>query len=235
MKTVILSLLSFFFCTTHAPVFAADTFHQFIQFSPADPIDDFWIWFTKNEKRLKNFESDPDKYLTELLEQVKKIQRGLAIEFEPPKNGVINMTVSANGNVDLFNLVREMIERAPAIKGWKFIAFRQRMPIAAVKEMKLKVGELTLDPSLMKFFPVIENKQLNIIIYTTGVTEENYNQIAYASFVLLDNILGEYDCITKVSSFDFHPLPEKKEELADLKPLLELAAYVDEAYRKRIN
>ena len=232
MKAILISLLSVYLChyQTHAP-FVSD---QHISVA-ADPVDDFWTWFIKNEKRLKNFETDPDKYLTELLEQAKKIKRGLAIEFEPPKNGVINMTISANGSVDLFNLVRDMVERAPSIKGWKFIAFRQRMPIASVKEMKLNVGGLTLDPSQMKFFPMIENNQLNVIIYAAGVNEQNYNQVAYACFLLLDNILGEYDCVTKVSSFDFHALPEKKEELADLKPLLELAEYVDNAYRKKIN
>ncbi len=48
-----------------------------------------------------------------------------------------------------FQLVREIVERAPAIKGWKIFAFRQRMAPAAVKEMKLKVDELILDPDKM--------------------------------------------------------------------------------------
>jgi len=198
-----------------------------------DSIDHFWSWFVKNEKRLRNFQSDPDKYLNELFIQVKKIKAGLAIEFEPPQNGIINMTVSANGNPELFQLVRDIVERAPAVKGWKFFAFRQRMPATAVKEMKLKVGELVLDASQMKFFPVIENQQLNIIIYAKGITEQNYNQVAYACFILLDNILGEYDCTTKVNNFDFHQMPDQAAELNDLKPFLELASYVDTFYKQK--
>ena len=229
MKAVLLPILSLCLCSINSTPVAANP-ARMTRFLHADPVDEFWSWFVRNEKRLKNFESDPDKYLNELFIQVKKIKAGLAIEFEPPQNGIIKMTVSANGNIELFQLVREMVERAPAVKGWKFIAFRQRMPAAAVKEMKLKVGELVLDPSVMKFFPVRENNQLNIIIYTPGVTQQNYNQVAYASFVLLDNILGEYDCITKVASFDFHPMPTQKEELDDLRPLLELAAFVDNSY-----
>lgn len=230
MKTILIPLLSLSLCSVNSTSVATDPGRMTRLLQQADPVDDFWRWFVKNEKRLKNFESDPDKYLNELFVQVRKIRAGLAIEFEPPQNGIIKMTVSANGNIELFQLVRDIVERAPAVKGWKIIAFRQRMPVAAVKEMKLKVGELTLDPAAMKFFPVRENNQLNIIIYTAGVTEQNYKQVAYASFILLDNILGEYDCITKVSSFDFHPMPSQKEELADLKPLLELATYVDNSY-----
>jgi hypothetical protein len=233
MKAVLIPLLSLYLCSINSTPLSADPGRMTRLLQQADPIDDFWIWFVKNEKRLKNFQSDPDKYLNELFVQVKKIRAGLAIEFEPPQNGIIKMTVSANGNIELFQLVRDIVERAPAVKGWKFIPFRQRMPTAAVKEIKLKVGELVLDPAEMKFFPVRENNQLNIIIYTAGVTEKNYNQVAYASFVLLDNILGEYDCITKVGSFDFHAMPSQKEELGDLKPLLELAAYVDNSYGLR--
>lgn len=230
MKILFISLLSLYLCNSNFTLLHNPSAVPALHYK-ADSIDHFWNWFVKNEKRLRNFQSDPDKYLNELFIQVKKIKAGLAIEFEPPQNGVINMTVSANGNAELFQLVRDIIERAPAVKGWKFIAFRQRMPATAVKEMKLDAGELVLDPAQMKFFPVIENQQLNIIIYAKGITELNYKRVAYACFILLDNILGEYDCTTKVSSFDFHKMPDQAAELKDLKPFLELANYVDAFYK----
>jgi len=42
-----------------------------------------------------------------------------------------------------------------------------------------------------------------------------------------DNILGEYDCVTKVRNYDFHDMPTKENELDELLPLLDLSAYVD--------
>jgi hypothetical protein len=202
-------------------------------FKKADPIEKFWTWFKDNEKRLRKFEENPDKYLTEVLAQAKKIQAGLAIEFEPPKNGVINMTVSADGDKNIFAVVRNIVAKAPNIEGWRFIAFRQRMNLEQVKGMKLKAEDHELDPEKMKFFPMINGDTLDLIIYAKGVTEENYNQIAYGGLLLLDNILGEYDCVTKVRSYDFHNMPTKKEELNDLLPLLDLAAYVDKFYNSK--
>jgi hypothetical protein len=193
----------------------------------ADPIEKFWNWFTENQIRLKKFEENPDKYLNEVLAQAKKIKPGLAIEFEPPKNGIINMTISADGDRNLFDIVKAIIDKAPKLAGWHFIAFRQRMTIEQVKGMKLKAQDHELDPGKMKFFPVINGDTLDLIIYATGITEENYNQVAYGGLLLLDNILGEYDCVTKVRSYDFHNMPVKKEELEGLLPLLDLAAYVD--------
>ncbi len=197
-------------------------------FKKGDPVEKFWTWFKENEKRLRKFEEGPDRYLNEVLAQARKIQPGLAIEFEPPTNGLINMTVSADGNRELFPLVKNIVDKAPAVEGWNFIAFRQRMGPELVKEMKLKAEDQELDPGKMKFFPILNEGSLDLIIFTKDVTEENDNQIAYGGLLLLDNILGEYDCVTKVNSYDFHTMPENKEELEGLLPLLDLAAFVDE-------
>jgi hypothetical protein len=202
-------------------------------FVKKDPVENFWKWFKANQKRLRKFEEDPDTYLNEMLEQVKKIRPGLAIELEPPQNGIIHMTVSANGNEDLFELVQQVVNKAPAVKGWKFVAFRQRMTSEQLKGIKLKAQSHELDPEQMKFFPVVSGDTLDLIIYAKGITEENYNQVAYGGLLLLDNILGEYDCVTKVRSYDFHDMPVTKEELEGLLPLLELAAYVDEFHSSK--
>ena len=193
-----------------------------------DPVENFWKWFKANEKRLRKFEADPDSYLTEMLVQVKKIQAGLAIELEPANKGIIRMTVSADGNEDLFDFVKNIIAKAPTIKGWKFIAFRQRMTPEQVRGMKLKAQHHELDPEQMKFYPVIDGDTLDLIIYAKGITEENYNQVAYGALLLLDNLLGEYDCATKIRGYDFHDMPAAKEDLEDLLPLLDLAAYIDQ-------
>jgi hypothetical protein len=72
-----------------------------------------------------------------------------------------------------------------------------------------------------------------MIIYVKGVKEENYIGIAYQGLLLLDNILGEYDCVTKVRSYDFHDMPTKKEELEGLLPLLDIASYVDNFHKSK--
>ena len=202
-------------------------------YKKADPIGNFWNWFKENEKRLRKFDKDPDTYLNEVLTEAKKIQPGLAIEFELPKNDVINMTVSADGDRNLFAIVKDIVAKAPQIDGWRFIAFRQRMDAEMIKGMKLQAADRELSPTQMKFFPVITGDTLDLIIYVKGVTDENYDQIAYGSLLLLDNILGEYDCVTKVRSYDFHNMPTKKEELEGLLPLIDLPAYVDKFHSSK--
>ena len=101
--------------------------------------------------------------------------------------------------------------------------------------MILKAENHELNPDTMKFFPVVSGDSLDIIIYIDNVTEENYNQIAYGGLMVIDNILGEYDCVTKVRSYDFHNMPAHQSKLKDLKPLLTLAEYVDNFYKVNDN
>ena len=201
----------------------------------SEPIEKFWKWFVANEKGLRDFEKNPDKTLTTIIDNIKKIQNGFAIELEPQKNGIINLTISADGDKDLFQTVENIIAQAPKINGWVFIAFRQRMPIDKVKGMTLKAKGYELNPEEMKFFPMISGDSLKLIIYVNGINDENYNQIAYNGLMLIDNILGEYDCVTKVNGYDFHIMPIKLEELRELKPLLKLANFVDNFYKLKLN
>ena len=231
MKKVFITLFiisfGFIICKAHNK---SNKENMFGFFKKGDPIEKFWEWFKQNEKRLRNFQENPDRYITEVFEQARKVKPGLAIEFEPPKNGIINMTISANGDKNLFDVVKKIAAHAPTIDGWHFFAFRQRIPQEYVKGMKLKAQDHELDPDKMKFFPIINGDSLDMIIYVNGLSEENYNQVAYGGFLLLDNILGEYDCVTKVRKYDFQNMPVKKEELEELLPLLELPAYVDKFY-----
>jgi hypothetical protein len=193
----------------------------------AEPINEFWTWFIKNEKDLRNFEKDPDRYLNKIARQINKVQDGLAIELGTPKDGLIEMTISADGVATLFPVVIKIVEKAPELKGWKFYAFRQRQPKEKIKEFTLSNGANELNVGDLKFYPIEEDDALDIIIFVNGLTEENRNQIAYAGLLLLDNILGEYDCVTKVRHYDFQPMPEDQSEKEDLLPLSEIADFVD--------
>lgn len=202
-------------------------------FKKDDPIENFWTWFSENEKTYRNFQDNSDKCLNELLSKAKKISDGLAIELELPKDGTINMTISADGVADLFPIVQQIVDKAPKVSGWKFFAFRQRIPTEKVKGMVLKIQNREFNPGKMKFSPIINGDSLDIIIYADNITEENHNQVAYGGLILIDNILGEYDCVTKVRSYDFHNMPQNADNLNDLFPLLELAEYVDDFHIRK--
>ncbi len=197
-------------------------------FKKQNTVEGFWKWFEKNEQELRSFPQNPDYHLNRILKQLQKIEKNLAVELEPARKGSPPiMTISADGVRENFPIVQEFISNAPVLEHWKFVAFRQRMSKDQIKGMVLRSQDFELNPMEMRFAPISDRDNLDIILYTKGVNAVNYEQVAYGGLLLVDNILGEYDCVTKVRSYDFHQLPTSKSELRKLKPLLQLADFVD--------
>lgn len=200
-----------------------------------DSIDKFWKWFESNEKNLRSFQSNPEKLADQIYDNLKKIESGLAIGFYRPKNNIIKLTISANDNRDLFPVVQKIVEKAPKIYGWTFVAFIQRTPIKELKGSVYKAQGVELILDKMKFYPLASGDSLDLIIYADNVTEENFNQIASGGHLLVEDILGEYDCVTKVRKYNFQNMPTKQKDLKGLMPLLDLAKYVDNFHKSMHN
>ena len=196
-------------------------------------IKKFWVWFKKNEKTFKEFQKNPDTVLTHILDAAMEINPGLAIELEPPVKGIINFTFSANGDPELLSVVHEIIKRAPKIKGWNFIELTQQLSLDIIKTKIIEIDKKKFDPNTLKFKSFEEGDKIELIIYGKGISSCNYNDISYKFLNLINQILGEYNCATKISQIEYMEMPKDKKLLAELKPLLELADYVELFYKVR--
>lgn len=196
-------------------------------FKKKNKVESFWKWFQKNEMELRNFELSPTKTKMLVNSQSKKIAKGLIFEMKPSKNGIINTTISAGGIKTLFPNVEELYHKAPNIEGWKFIKFKQRIPTNKVKLMVLKSDEYELNPNNMRFSGVFLDNKIDINLYIKGLTTESYTEIADGVLFLLDNLLGEYDCVTKINNFVLQEMPSDILKRKTLKPLLKLVDFVD--------
>jgi hypothetical protein len=84
----------------------------------------FWQWFVTYQNRSSggSVYSDMVESITTTLQSV---DRRLGIEIsEPNSGGVRDMIITANQNKSLFPLVEALVEAAPQIKGWRFIALK---------------------------------------------------------------------------------------------------------------
>lgn len=189
----------------------------------------FWNWFLENQEKLRSILKGEHEYIDIILNELSKIKRGLAVEFEGTADNIL-MTISADGILENFDTVKLLIENAPAIQHWKFIGFRQPVLKEKVKNITIKVSGISLNPNQLMFLPIVEDDQLYIQIFHEGLTEENENIISYGSLMLLDNIIGEYDCVTKVAGYEFYDLSEGNDFTEELRPLTEIRDFLEEYY-----
>lgn len=192
-------------------------------------IKQFWDWFTNQQSSLRKITDGDYDLIDNILNELREIQTGLAVEFE--KNGdLIIMTISADGIEDNFEIVKEIIDNAPKIEKWDFVAFRQPVPRDKINSITIKVKEITLDPKTIWFRALKEDDNLYIQIFSDILTEENRGDLGYGCLMLLDNLIGEYDCVKKVSAYEFYNTIEAQEFKDDLDPLTEIRDFLNYYY-----
>ena len=84
-----------------------------------------------------------------------------------------------------------------------------------------------MTPSELFFFPIRDEESLDIIIYGKGFKEHDFNTLAHYGLIMMDNVLGEYDCVTKIRHYDFKDISDLSDN-DDLIPLTELRSYIDQ-------
>lgn len=184
----------------------------------------FWNWFTKNQETyyngIENLEIR-EKIFDKLSSELQKVQSGLVFEFSPiHENGTREFTISADGIKSNFSSVISLVEKSPKMEKWKFNAFRQRVP---GDEIGLNFGEFKISYKDLYFrYQEVDGElgvELNIRDYNGESKKQN------AVYILLDNLLGEYDTTISIGWIDWEKLDESK--LDEMIPIIKLRDLID--------
>lgn len=185
---------------------------------------EFWEWFVANQHRytaLKG-DSDTDRLINEATKQLRKVDPRLCCEFSanatPPE-----IVISADGDKTAFSLVEELVANAPETPEWKIIAFRQR----GGEICTISIGDIELGSAQIWFRLEGDGDKIGINLYFGGISLND--EVAGASFLLLDNALGEYDMETKVGFIERHQL-KSEADVGHLKPFDQLPEAFDAFY-----
>lgn len=186
----------------------------------------FWSWFQQNASRVARFEQDQERVFNELQTELQRVHPGLTFEIGPVTDGTRKLVVSADGIREHFPAVQALVAAAPSTPGWRVVAFRQRK--SSVHHVRM--GDLSLGPEDVWFKARGQpGKRLDVELFIRGYAPEEHQRFAQVGYLMLDDVLGEFDVETKVGGIGFAPLPDAP-EVKGLKPLPALAAEVDAAF-----
>ena len=194
----------------------------------------FWQWFSDNNEQLIALGDLEEKERTALLDnlqaQLTAYCEGLGFELgEPTANGR-TLTFTAEGDTDLFRYVVELVDAAPDLDWWDFVAFKQPMGT----ELKVRFDNLLFDTRKM-YFQQLECEEepdmlgLRIAVDGGSRIDEDFQVGVY---VTLEALLGEFDCATLIGYMETVPVPAEPFK-AGFQPLDDLPQFVDWFKRKR--
>lgn len=187
----------------------------------------FWKWFSKNQATY-HMELDDlelrDEMLNRLWTELKKVHADLVFQFSIIKeNGTREFVISAEGIKSAFSAVERLISQAPNLENWEFIAFRQRTD---GEDITIEFGSFSLGYQDIYFdYNDGDYGQLEIQLFVRDFIQDDRQYIS-AIFILLDNLLGEYDITMGIEHIEWNQLDESKIE--NLKPIFNLRSIIDQ-------
>jgi hypothetical protein len=182
--------------------------------------DEFWAWLVAHDDGLR-WPPNPN-FVEAIGDRLHAIHPSLAFELakaEPPL-----LSISAAGDRSLFELVHRIVSCAPASLAVHVVAFRQRGPVAGVALKLPNGGTLSSNDIWFRVERSDDSEaDLGLHVFVRDFPAENQGAWQEATYLLLDNALGEEDVVTKIAWIEWAPLPHEPARrglrpLADLPP-----------------
>ncbi|CAN5603962.1 hypothetical protein BH10BAC2_BH10BAC2_04930 [soil metagenome] len=191
-------------------------------------IDEFWSWFKENNKAFlfsnSIDENIKEQLLNSFMVQLHKYCDKIYFEIGGFPDETQELIITAEGDKKYFLKVEELINAAPQIDNWIFVAFKP--PISG--DFKSKWGELELNTEEMYFLPLSNNKTpgIGIRVYLKNheLLKENKTLMTLL-YKMLDTILGEKSFASDVDYIDTDLLPDNAQK-ENMYSILELPEYI---------
>lgn len=163
----------------------------------ADGVDDFWEWFEYEHEALIAPATRVDRHEA-LVYWLGRIDPALSYELEDGGRRK-TLTISADGDVNLFRTVELMIDRGPKVKGWKLVALRQKQRTLE----SVTVEPVTLDPATTFFDLYEDSAKIGVVFYLPVFDADNMAAYRIAAMRLMSQSVGEWEVGLDIGFVDF--------------------------------
>lgn len=178
----------------------------------------FWDWFAANSEPLTMLddlsEEERRKLLDAMSHQLELYCPGLTYEIGGKTPQGRRLTFSAEGDMELFGAVIALVDEAPDIDWWEFVAFKQ----SKGKDLKVVFDKYRFETAKMYFMQLEceeEPEALGLRIAVPGLPP-NYNPDApdeedrqVGVYVTVEALVGEFDCATVIGYLELCPTPKE--------------------------
>jgi hypothetical protein len=176
--------------------------------------DKFWSWVIKNKNEIINIPDD-HSFIQQLIPKIKDYNQVLTFEIGGKGQGPLEFVISCDGISSGIPIVEKLVDSAPEIEGIRVIKFRQPKNDA----LKVQIGDLKISANDIFFlYKFDKNIHLQFFIPDYRSDDQRYAQI---TFILLDNLLGEYYVMTKIGEIDFQKI-QAESDLSKMTRLSEI-------------
>jgi hypothetical protein len=196
----------------------------------AQTVADFWQWFQQQEKNffgiVKNNGAIEEKFFDPVLEQLTDLDGRYFLVTGMHDAETAELIFTAEGIVQNFVFVEELVQAAPNIKGWKFTALKPA--IDALDGLGLKMDNYVFNKDNIFFYSnespeYPDSIDLTLVYRDFEADSPDHETVFRGCCIFLDNYLGEYYFTSTIDSLELvPPTMAEKEQI----PIEKLKAFL---------
>lgn len=177
---------------------------------------EFWEWFIKNEAKfyfLNQIEDDEERerVLDVFQKKLHQYCPHLYFEIGGLPNADQELIITSEGNIDFFDNVTCLVDKAPNISNWKIVAFKQPHNgnyVFENKKVKISTKEIWFLPLSNEQKPNMLGLRIGIPKFQKEIKEDYLN----AMHKVLNTKLGEKNYSLYISFVDVVDLPSNPKQ-----------------------
>lgn len=184
-------------------------------------------------------EGQSARLLDEMQHHLEQYCEGLTFEIGEQTNNGRTLTISAEGDFDLFRYVVELVDNAPDVDWWEFVPFKQPKG----KGLKVTFDKYRFDTAKMAFMQLESDEEPDIIglrvalpdlpaNYRSRPDDPDDDDLLVGVYVTLEALIGEFDCTTLVGYLEVAPMPAEPFK-SGYRPLDDFPEFVEWFKRSR--
>ncbi len=158
----------------------------------------------------------------ELERRLNAVNKGLTWELSVEKEGLRELTISADGDKSLFPVVRDLVAAAPKIDCWRILALRQPKGVHIVR-----LNGVDVDPRKVRFVCQVEAQLAHLRLFVPDFKGKDDEARGGACFILLDSLIGEYLVETAIGRIEFEAIEAAPKDALPLTELPKMSPFAE--------
>jgi hypothetical protein len=167
--------------------------------------EEFWDWFLGPEGQMTIESAATSPGAQQLLAaSLERVHPDLTWGMKPRRDDGTpgTLEVSGGGLREMIPIVRELVEAAPPIDGWKIVAFKQPIPDFTVQFGPKK--EVFDSKNILVVSKALPDGRYDLDVYVPTPAGCPANTTGELGFIFLDHVLGEFTVMERLAELHFY-------------------------------